>query len=72
SDEPSHYSGRFNAQVHIVACTGGRALEPFGPVNTTWSNVKMLSSSAADAHLSCFTCDHRAQAPWTLQDEHRF
>lgn len=40
SDEPSHYSGRFNGTIHIVAGTGGRALETFGPVNTTWSNVK--------------------------------
>ncbi|KAG0593691.1 hypothetical protein M758_UG011000 [Ceratodon purpureus] len=40
SDEPSHYSSCFNITVHIVVGTGGRALEPFGPVNTTWSNVK--------------------------------
>ncbi|KAG0596688.1 hypothetical protein M758_UG276400, partial [Ceratodon purpureus] len=90
SDEPSHYSGRFNGTIHIVAGSGGRALQTFGPglvilmdtelradtnqgiTDLTLPKRVHLSSSAADANLSCFTCDRRAQAPWTLQDEHRF
>lgn len=40
SEEVSNYSGRFNGTIHIVAGTAGRTLEQFGPVNTTWSNVK--------------------------------
>ncbi|KAG0605547.1 hypothetical protein M758_9G067500 [Ceratodon purpureus] len=40
STEKDHYSGTFNATIHIVAGGGGSGLAPFTPLNTTWSMVK--------------------------------
>jgi hypothetical protein len=37
STEKDHYSGTFNATIHIVAGGGGCDLEPFSPVIPSWS-----------------------------------
>jgi predicted phosphodiesterase len=42
-DETTNYSGQFNGTIHIVAGTGGRDTETYGPLNTTWSLVKDYS-----------------------------
>lgn len=40
STEKNHYSGTFNATIHIVAGGGGSGLAQFTPLNTSWSMVK--------------------------------
>ncbi|BBN00281.1 acid phosphatase type 7 [Marchantia polymorpha subsp. ruderalis] len=40
SQEKHHYSGQFNATIHIVAGGGGAGLALFAPFNTSWSFVK--------------------------------
>ncbi|CAM6117218.1 unnamed protein product [Calypogeia fissa] len=42
SQEREHYSGQFNATIHIVAGGGGAGLVLFAPFNTLWSYVKDL------------------------------
>ncbi|KAG0631433.1 hypothetical protein M758_1G252900 [Ceratodon purpureus] len=42
STEKDHYSGTFNATIHIVAGGGGCDLEPFSPFAPSWSIVKDL------------------------------
>jgi len=37
SSEKSHYSGTFNATIHVVAGGGGSHLSNFSQVNTKWS-----------------------------------
>lgn len=40
SSEKSHYSGTFNATIHVVAGGGGSHLSDFSQVNTKWSLYK--------------------------------
>ncbi|KAL3684842.1 hypothetical protein R1sor_002864 [Riccia sorocarpa] len=40
SQERNHYSGQFNATIHIAAGGGGASLALFAPFNTTWSYFK--------------------------------
>ncbi|KAJ8436863.1 hypothetical protein Cgig2_026187 [Carnegiea gigantea] len=40
SSEMSHYSGTFNATIHVVAGGGGSHLSNFSQVNTKWSLYK--------------------------------
>lgn len=40
STERDHYSGVYNATIHIVAGGGGAGLAQFTTINTTWSFVK--------------------------------
>lgn len=40
SEETSHYSGLWNGTIHVVAGTGGRGTEDYGPVNVSWSVFK--------------------------------
>lgn len=42
STEKDHYSGTFNATIHIVAGGGGCDLEPFSPYAPSWSIAKDL------------------------------
>lgn len=57
SDETQHYSGHYNGTIHIVAGTGGRGTEPFGPVNTTWSAFK--DETLTNGYVKMTSKDHK-------------
>lgn len=43
SEEQSHFSGKFNATIHLVVGGGGSHLAEFTSLNTTWSQFKDLN-----------------------------
>ncbi|GLJ15809.1 hypothetical protein SUGI_0260720 [Cryptomeria japonica] len=40
SEEKTHYSGTFNATIHVVAGGGGSHLSDYTSLQATWSNFK--------------------------------
>ncbi|KAL3687672.1 hypothetical protein R1sor_013981 [Riccia sorocarpa] len=55
-DETSNYTGTFNGTIHLTVGTGGRELEDFGTLNTTWSLVK---DSSHYGYLLLTASDHQ-------------